>query len=382
LVKHLHIVCFDVPYPPDYGGVIDVFYRIKALHDLGVKIHLHCYEYGRKRDEVLNQFCATVQYYRRDTGITGMSFRIPYIVYSRRNRQLQDNLLKDGHPILFEGIHCTWPIYKYNLHNRVIAVRLHNVEHEYYRELAKNERSFFKKIYYSIESALLKKYERKIASKAMLLAITQKEADVYKSDIAAKDVRFLPASLPFNSIECRAGKNEYCLYHGNLSIAENKKAVEWLCTVFGNTEIPLIIAGRSPGQKLRSIIAQYKNISLISDPSAEKMHELISNAHVNVLPAFQSTGIKLKLLYALFAGRHCIINDTMVNGTGLEKYCHIANNPGEFINAVQKLLNDTFTTGDVEKRKELLALYDNTTNAELLMKWIYSHYPTPSPSPS
>ena len=28
---HLHIIAFNVPYPANYGGVIDVFYRIKAL---------------------------------------------------------------------------------------------------------------------------------------------------------------------------------------------------------------------------------------------------------------------------------------------------------------------------------------------------------------
>ena len=43
----LHIISFDVPYPPDYGGAIDVFYKLKALNQEGVKIHLHCFEYGR-----------------------------------------------------------------------------------------------------------------------------------------------------------------------------------------------------------------------------------------------------------------------------------------------------------------------------------------------
>ena len=28
---HLHIVSFNVPWPADYGGVIDVYYRIKAV---------------------------------------------------------------------------------------------------------------------------------------------------------------------------------------------------------------------------------------------------------------------------------------------------------------------------------------------------------------
>jgi len=38
--KHLHIVSFDVPAPPSYGGVIDVYYKARALADLGVKVHL------------------------------------------------------------------------------------------------------------------------------------------------------------------------------------------------------------------------------------------------------------------------------------------------------------------------------------------------------
>ena len=51
--KHLHIISFDVPWPADYGGVIDVFYKVKALHDIGVKVHLHCFTYGRQsQDEV------------------------------------------------------------------------------------------------------------------------------------------------------------------------------------------------------------------------------------------------------------------------------------------------------------------------------------------
>ena len=27
----LHVVSFQVPFPPDYGGVIDVYYKLKAL---------------------------------------------------------------------------------------------------------------------------------------------------------------------------------------------------------------------------------------------------------------------------------------------------------------------------------------------------------------
>jgi hypothetical protein len=54
LDKHLHIVCLDIPYPADYGGVVDLFYKIKSLHQLGVKIHLHCFTKDREPQDELN----------------------------------------------------------------------------------------------------------------------------------------------------------------------------------------------------------------------------------------------------------------------------------------------------------------------------------------
>ena len=55
--KNLNLISFDVPYPPDYGGVIDVFYKIKALYALGIRVHLHCFEYGRKGADELKEIC-------------------------------------------------------------------------------------------------------------------------------------------------------------------------------------------------------------------------------------------------------------------------------------------------------------------------------------
>ena len=49
--KHLHIIALNIPFPPNYGGVIDIYYKIKALHQLGVKIILHCFAYERPQAE-------------------------------------------------------------------------------------------------------------------------------------------------------------------------------------------------------------------------------------------------------------------------------------------------------------------------------------------
>ena len=63
--KHLHIVCHDVPWPVDHGGYADLFYKIIALYNSGIKIHLHCFTSGRGKAEELNKYCYSVNYYKR-----------------------------------------------------------------------------------------------------------------------------------------------------------------------------------------------------------------------------------------------------------------------------------------------------------------------------
>ncbi|HEX5024296.1 MAG TPA: mannosyltransferase, partial [Agriterribacter sp.] len=164
--KHLHIICHDVPYPPDYGGVVDLFYKLKYLHENGAKIYLHCYEYGRGEQQELLLYCQTVHYYKRSYGLNKLAAGVPYIVSSRADDQLLKNLSKDRYPVLLEGIHCTYLLHKNLLSGRRVILRLHNVEFEYYRQLSRTATSLFHKLYYFVESFFLKRYEKKIAPKA------------------------------------------------------------------------------------------------------------------------------------------------------------------------------------------------------------------------
>ncbi len=49
----------------------------------------------------------------------------------------------------------------------------------------------------------------------------------------------------------------------------------------------------------------------------------MESCSVHVLPTNQNTGVKLKLLHALSTGRPVLCNPAMVEGTGLEDFCHV-----------------------------------------------------------
>jgi hypothetical protein len=367
--KHLHIITHDVPWPVDHGGLVDLFYKIQALHSLGVNIHLHCFTSGRPPQEELNTYCASVQYYQRKKNITRFSFRLPFIVNSRADQQLINDLKKDNYPVLFEGIHTTHCLYKNQLAGRKVGVRLHNAEFEYYKQLATIESNLFKKIYYRNESRLLEKYEYSIANKACLLAVSQHDIEMYRQHFHAKDIHYLPVFVPYTEISAKSGKGCFCLYHGNLAINENEVAATWLLkNVFANTSIPLVIAGRSPSKKLMELAHRNSNTCLVADPSDKEMQDMIAKTHIHILPSFNNTGIKLKLVNALFNGRHCLVNPAAVEGTNLEKYCHVATDAASFRNRVAALYQQPFTAEEIKKRQILLTEeFNNEANAKKLM---------------
>ena len=149
--KHIHIVSFNVPYPPNYGGVIDVYFKIKALVDEGVKVHLHTFHYGRDKSDVLDALCESTHYYPRGKFYQAIYSSVPYIVGSRQSDSLLSNLAADEHPVIFEGLHTCLYLTHPALKHKLKVVRMHNIEWDYYKSLGKVERNFFRKFYFFSE---------------------------------------------------------------------------------------------------------------------------------------------------------------------------------------------------------------------------------------
>ncbi len=366
--KHIHIVSFNIPYPANYGGVIDVFYKIKALSSIGIKIHLHCYEYGRLHAKELEKYCYSVNYYKRYSGLKYYLSTKPYIVNTRSNKKLLNVLSKDNYPIIFEGLHSTFFLNYFK--NRIKIVRTHNIEHEYYKNLSKIELNYFNKLFFKSEAKKLLKYES-ILNNATTIAAISKNDFIY-FDKKYSNTELLPAFHPYNKINIKSGKGSYVLYQGNLSVGENVTAALFLINnVFKNLKIPLIIAGKNPNKHILNAALTNAKIQIISNPDNSKMNELIQNAQINILPTFQGTGIKLKLLAALFTGRYCITNSTMVENTGLERLCSIKNSAKEMAEEVKRLFNIEFNEKEIINRENvLLNNFCNNKNARLIEKYI------------
>jgi hypothetical protein len=368
--KHLHVISFDVPYPANYGGVIDVYYKIKALHKQGVKIHLHCFEYGRPEAPELEKICEKVYYYKRHMSKALLLNKLPFMVVTRSSERLMEILLQDNHPILFEGLHSCFHLDDIRLKNRLKIVRTHNIEHDYYKNLEKVERSFFRKTYFRMEAKKLKDFEKILNNANHIIAISP--SDTKHLSKHYNNVNYVAAFHANEKIEIKEGNGKFCLYHGNLEVGENNEAALFLVNeVFSRTKTPLIIAGKKPSKDLITAVAKYNNIEIKANISTEEIDTLISDAQINVLPTFQSTGIKLKLLAALFRGRYCVVNSPMVENTGLEDLCLIQNNPELMAMEIKTLFKKPFDMLEKKKREILLSeSFSNESNAKKLLKFL------------
>ena len=358
--KHLHIVAFNVPLPANYGGVIDVFYRLKALSKAGVHIHLHCFDYGRGKAPELERFCDEVRYYRRDMSPLRMLDRRPFIVASRHSKALVQRLMQDRYPILLEGLHCCLLLEdEALLRDRLVMVRAHNIEADYYAQLAAAERRMGKRLYLKMEARKLRRYEPILRKAAAVLAISPADREGLQR-MGCPRVLLSSGMHPFSEVGgLRKEEGErFALYHGNLAVAENYHAVEYLLdNVFAGSEQRLVVAGNEPPAWLRERIEAMPNVRLVDSPDDETMQRLVGEAHVCVMVTEQATGLKLKLLNSLYAGRFCLVNSAMVAGTGLEGLCTIADTPKAMRSALGSLMGQDFTETLLQERRRVLQAF-------------------------
>ncbi|MCC6181800.1 MAG: glycosyltransferase family 1 protein [Bacteroidia bacterium] len=368
----INIVCLDVPYPANYGGAINMFHKIRCLHQQGVEIYLHCYTYGTRRpQQELEKYCRKVNYYQRKTGLASFFSILPYNVKSRKSKELKKNLQKNNYPILFDALHTCYYINDKEFSGRLKLFRESNIEHNYFYHLAKNENQFLKKLYLYTEAFKLKLFEKYLSAADAMLVVSTEDEQYFKKQFPNNKVYYLPSFHQNDELGIRVGKSDYCLYHGNLSVSENYQAASWLIEhVFSKINHPVIIAGLNPPRFLVEKIARYPHIQLKENCSEQEMNELIENAQIHCLYTPQATGLKLKLLNVLFKGRFVIANDFMVHGTELSMAITIANQPDDYIYKIKQHFTETFDEQLLQIRKDYLKKYCNQHQVNSLIEII------------
>jgi len=368
--KVVHIVSFDNPYPPNYGGVIDVFYKIKALHEIGYEIHLHCFVKQISQPiDALRAICSEVYFYPIHRNPLYFFSRLPFSVISRSSRKLVENILKTEAPVLFDGLKTTCLMNDIRLKSHRKFLRLHNIEHHYYGGIAKSETGFLKKIAFYFESRKYKSYEPEIGEFNKVFTLSEYENEYIAQKFS--NAVYIPVFHGNSKVRELSSFGKYAFYHGDLSTSDNRKAVLFLIDAFKQMpDCKLVIASGSNEAFVRNHIQNVANIQFVKLNSFSHLLELFGDAHLNICWSFQKSGTKLKLINALFNSRHCLINENIIDDQKVADLCLQVTDKADLTAAVKKMIHTPFS--ETEVRKKVLESHLNDMENARMMAAILS----------
>lgn len=371
--KSIHIVSFDCPFPPDYGGVIDVFYKLKALHKKGVKVNLHYFADEEKTHSELESLCENVYFYPK-TSVMSTQFlsKLPMRMLLRSDKSILSNLLKDDAPIFFEGLHSSYIAKAPELANRKKYLRCHNAEAEYALNMSKVESNYVKRKAFKVEAKRTAEFEKDLTHFTGLFVLSEKDKSYFAD--SNPNVKLLPIFHQDSGVEVQDGLGNYILFHGNLSVNENIDTAKWIANEIAPQfwDFNFVIAGKNPSQSLQDEIND-QNIECIANPSQEEMDELVRDSQIILLKTAVPSGIKLKLIDSLSKGRHIVSDENTVLSSGLKNAVKIAEGNQAVKIEIRKLMHTEVEDANINLRIQLFdKILNNQKNIQKLIEEIFN----------
>lgn len=374
--KELHIVCAGIPWPADNSAAIDILQGIKTFHTNDVVVHLHCISNAETVPYELNALCGTVRLYPfQKSGLPVHRARgIPDCILSKINSALITELNKDRLPVLFQGLYTTGNLQHIDPNGRKICIRIQTEGSKHHQNLAKHTYNPFKWLHHKKESRLIKKYYKTLPQNCLYAFVCKRDRQFFEQNGFSNSC-FVPAFTGWQKVTSKPGTGSFCLFHGNLSQPENVKVAFWLLrNVFNKIKIPFVIAGKAPSLRLQQAAHVFKHTCIVANPPEEELNDLIYKAHINILPGFNEnrSGVSLKLLHAIFEGRHCVATPAMAFNPELKKICHVGPDADTLANIVEHLYDQPFEAPELALREDLLANnYNNQKNIAHLINYLW-----------
>jgi len=391
------ILCNKSPYPPKEGGPIAMNAIIEGLIDERNQVKvlaINSNKYGVDVNEIPES-------YRRKTGIetvyidlsvkpvdaffnlfTGKSYHVERFISKDFERKLIEILQNESFDIVqFETLFISpyiEVIRKYS--NARIVLRSHNIEHLIWQRVAKVTRNPLKKLYLRHLARTLKYYELGILNRFDGIAtITQTDADFFKINGCNIPVIAIPFGIDLGRFKENPGiEAEFpSLFHiGAMNWMPNEEGIKWfLDNVWPlvNKKFPSLkfyLAGREMPSWLTK--ANIPNLVVVGE--VDDAFDFMYSKSVEIVPLFSGSGIRIKIIEGMAAGRAII--STSIGAEGIQvthgKNILIADNPTEFVKAIAQCFASRDFCEQLGKNARQLIESDHSNQA--LMKKLVAFY--------
>ncbi|MBC7426441.1 MAG: glycosyltransferase family 4 protein [Bacteroidia bacterium] len=321
-----------VPYPLKDGGAIAAYTHLKGFAEAGEDVSF--YSLNTLKHFVDNKtllekfsFLHQIHTFKIDTSLKPLDAILnlfsneSYNIIRFYNKLFEDNLVKyikenNFDIIQFEGLFASMYVKEISKVSKAkLVLRQHNVEHNIWGGLALTEKNSLKKWYLKLIYNRIKKYEIEILPHFdAIIAITEEDKIVFKK-YTEKPVFTSKAGIDINVISNNKPSSK--VYHiGSMEWLPNLEGVNWLLTEVWplvENKIPdaqLFIAGKMMPEEIYKY--QSNTVKIMGEvPDAA---EFISDKGIMVVPLKSGSGIRMKTLEAMAAGKAVVTTSTGLQG--------------------------------------------------------------------
>jgi glycosyltransferase involved in cell wall biosynthesis len=354
-----------VPWPLNEGGTIGIYNYTKGFSKLGCEVTLLALD-GKKHNtdinaakKILSQhgafevfpidtdikpWAAFVNLFRKE------SYNVKRFYNRAFDERIAELLQQQAFDVIqIEGTYAlpySETVLKYRNPATIVSLRQHNVEYQIWERLAANTTNPIKKWYLTLLASRLKQFEKEhLNIFDVLVPVTEDDAELFKKLGCKIPVFPSPAGIDTDLWRPSSQTDFNKAYHiGSLEWLPNQEAVRWFLNDIwpklhrSFPHLEFYLAGKNmPAEFLDLTTPGVHIVGKVEDAAV-----FVTDKGINLVPLLSGSGIRLKILEAMSAGK--VVISTSIGAQGINCTNHeniiIADTPEEFIAAVRLLLSD------------------------------------------
>jgi glycosyltransferase involved in cell wall biosynthesis len=250
-----------------------------------------------------------------------------------------------------------------------VILRAHNIEHKIWQRIAENCPNPFKRVYLNHLYKALKRFEINVLNKVDgVVAITPVDARNLDRLSHSTNIISIPFGINLDTLpETPVQPEEASLFHiGTMNWYPNEESIKWLVSeVWPKVmkrlpETELHLAGRYMPEWMLKL--KVPNVTV--DGEVPDVWEYMQRFSIMVVPLFSGSGIRIKIVEAMAAGKAIITTAIGAEGINYENGQHllIAKDANSFTDAIIRLCNDTELRNYLGKNARALIAKDHDNN--------------------
>lgn len=259
-----------------------------------------------------------------------------------------------------------------------IVLRAHNVEHLIWRQMAACAHMGFKRSYLNHLALTLRAYEQEhVNDYDGVMCITDIDADAFRQMGCRRPIVAIPFGIePEQSPSVEA--EPYSLFHiGSMDWRPNRQGVEWLMNKVW-PEIHRVVPQAKlylAGRKMPAKWMESKHDGIVMVGEVPDAVYFINSKQINLVPLLSGSGIRVKIIEAMAAGKVVITTSVGAAGIIAENGTHllIADTANEFAQQVKHCFDHPEKMEEMSRMaQQLVAEQYNTTTLTQQMITFYN----------